>query len=86
MTAPFLAVEYPDTARPMAACREDYRRLHRGENPKPHNITLIGVTGVENLQGTGTFAPEVPRCSCGNLVAKLYFEHGHWLVWDVLHQ
>lgn len=74
--------EFGLSADPMAACYEEYRLEQAGSRPVAHDIDVQEVTGVEGLQATVTFT-EVPDCGCGTLTAKLYLEHGRWLVSEV---
>jgi hypothetical protein len=45
------------------------------------NIRVTALSGVEHLSATVTFS-YVPACGCRGLVARLYYEHGRWLVRD----
>jgi hypothetical protein len=76
----FLPSRYPAAKNQLAACARDFRG-HRAGDPRPHNIRVTDVTGVERLSATVHFR-EVPECGCGNLVIRLYYRQGRWLVRD----
>jgi hypothetical protein len=82
VTPEYIVAEWGDTPDPMETCLQDFRIHRQGTLPIPNDIHVQSVTGVENLQATVTF-DEVPDCGCGALVARLYLEHGRWLVSDV---
>jgi hypothetical protein len=74
----FLPSRYPRAGNRLAACAREFRR-HRAGDPKPRNIVVSDVSGVENISATVHFQ-EVPDCGCGNLVIRIFHRHGQWLV------
>ena len=62
-----------------ATCLQNFSSLYSGSYPVPTGIRVSSVTGVEDLSATVNFT-QVPDCGCGNVAARLYFEHGRWLV------
>ncbi|MGC4109587.1 MAG: hypothetical protein QM747_04005 [Nocardioides sp.] len=78
VTPSFLRTEWGGQSRsPLEMCRRNLR-IHRRDGI-PRNIRVTSVTGVENLTATVTFN-EVPECGCDGIVARLFREHGRWLV------
>jgi hypothetical protein len=73
------------TADPLDTCLQEYSSRREAPQGPQRAIQVQSVTGVENLQATVTFT-QVPDCGCGPLVAKLYFEHGRWLLNEVYEQ
>jgi hypothetical protein len=80
VTPAFLTGQWPSARSPLAACARQLE-VRWNATPQLRNIRVSDLTGVEQVSATVTFAM-VPDCGCGDLVVRLYFEHGHWLVRD----
>jgi hypothetical protein len=78
VTPQYIPTRWPSASDPMAACLTAFS-ITKHETPLLRNIYVSALSGVEHLSATVDFT-EVPECGCGQLVARLYFENGRWLV------
>ena len=81
VTPQFVITEWADTGDAMGSCLKEFHVHRLGSLPVPHNIRVDSVTGVDGLSATVSYH-EVPECGCGKLTARLFDEHGRWLVSD----